>query len=165
MVFGDRLSLDLEFENGGLGDIPQDQYFQTGGAIGIARDREPPPLPKTTQTPSQKAPSGTETKLSKAPATVKEASPTSAHNPLTQDPVWRKARKFKGRVSWDGSLRMPPPPPPPSSFPLWGSRGFFDNRLADSGRTGTFKIAGTNLTLEGKELLTSEFPLSMLVTG
>jgi hypothetical protein len=83
MVFGDRLSLDLKFENGGLGDIPQDQYFQTGGAIGIARDREPPPLPKTTQTPSQKAPSGAETKPSKTPATVKEASPTSAHNPRT----------------------------------------------------------------------------------
>jgi hypothetical protein len=66
MVFGDCLSLDPKLEKGGLRDIPQDQYLQTGGAIGIARDREPPPLPKTTQTPSQEAPSGTETKPSKS---------------------------------------------------------------------------------------------------
>jgi hypothetical protein len=52
MVFGDRLSLDLELKNGVLRDIPQDQYLQAGGAIGIARDRELPPLPKATQTPS-----------------------------------------------------------------------------------------------------------------
>jgi len=48
MVFGDRLSFDLELENGVLRYIPQDQYLQTGSAIGIARDREPPLLPKTT---------------------------------------------------------------------------------------------------------------------
>jgi hypothetical protein len=82
MVFGERLSFDLKLENGGLRDIPQDKYHQTGDAIGMARDREPLPLPKTTQTPSQEAPSGTETKPSKAPATV-EASPTSAHNQRT----------------------------------------------------------------------------------
>jgi hypothetical protein len=61
-VFGKRLSFDLKLEKDVLGDTPQDQYCQTGGAIGIARDREPPSLPKTTQAPSQKAPSGTKTK-------------------------------------------------------------------------------------------------------
>jgi len=41
----------------------------------------------------------------------------------------------------------------PSSFRRGISR-FFDNRLADIRRAGTFKVAGTNLTLESKELLT-----------
>src|SRR4051794_32206035 len=43
MVFGERLSLEVELENGGLRDIPQKEYLQTGGAIGIVRDRQPPP--------------------------------------------------------------------------------------------------------------------------
>jgi hypothetical protein len=85
MVFGERLSFDLKLENGGLRDIPQDKYHQTGDAIGMARDREPLPLPKTTQTPSQEAPSGTETKPSRAPAKV-EASSASAHKPTNDTP-------------------------------------------------------------------------------
>ena len=87
MVFGDRLSFDLELENGVLRYIPQDQYLQTGSAIGIARDREPPPLPKAIQTPSKlhprKHPAAPKPSLQKTPATVKEASPTSAHNQQT----------------------------------------------------------------------------------
>lgn len=84
-VFGERLSFDLKLENGGLRDIPQDKYHQIGDAIGMARDREPLPLPKTTQTSSQEALSGIRTKPSKAPAKVK-ASPTSAHKPTNDTP-------------------------------------------------------------------------------
>jgi hypothetical protein len=83
MVFGDRLSLDLKLENGGLTDISQNQYLQTGGAIGIARDRELPPLPKTTKLHPRKHPAAPKPSLRKAPTAVKEASPMSAHNRRT----------------------------------------------------------------------------------